>query len=154
MNLTHYDFIVINSSAGKDSQAMTHLVCKLAREQGVLNRVLMVHADLGRVEWSGTKDLAELHSATYGIPLTVVRREKGDLLVQIELRGKFPDSENRYCTSDQKRDQIAKVFTALCGDRKHTRILNCMGLRAQESVARAKKKDFSNDTRQTNGRRR
>lgn len=163
-NLADFDFIVVNTSAGKDSQAMMDYVVRLAREQGVLNKVLAVHADLGRVEWKGTRELAEEHARHYGIPLHVVRREKGDLLQQVRERGMWPDSANRYCTSDQKRDQVAKLLTALtarhltarwlkAGRGEKVRILNCMGFRAQESPARAKRKPVSINTRTTNGKR-
>jgi 3'-phosphoadenosine 5'-phosphosulfate sulfotransferase (PAPS reductase)/FAD synthetase len=146
VNLADYDFIVINTSGGKDSQAMMDHVVGLARAAGVLDRVIAVHADLGRVEWKGTTELVKEQCAHYGLRLEIVRREKGDLLDQIEARGMFPDSSNRYCTSDQKRDQVAKLHTRLVAesglDRK-VRILNCMGLRAEESPARAKKRGSS-----------
>lgn len=168
MNLTDFDFIVLNTSAGKDSQAMMDYVCRLAREAGVLDRVVAVHADLGRVEWAGTRELAEEHAKHYGIPLTVVRREKGDLLEQVEARGMWPDSQNRYCTSDQKRDQVAKFITEITNEKiealcaaasgswpkgSRIRILNCMGFRKDESPARAKRQPESENTRLTNGKR-
>ena len=59
-DLRSYDWIVINSSAGKDSQAMLDYVTHLARIAGVEDRIIVVHADLGRVEWKGTKELFEI----------------------------------------------------------------------------------------------
>jgi 3'-phosphoadenosine 5'-phosphosulfate sulfotransferase (PAPS reductase)/FAD synthetase len=156
IDLSQWDVIVINTSAGKDSQAMMDYIVEIAKAQGVLNRVMAVHADLGRVEWKGTRELAEEQCAHYGLNLTVVRREKGDLLTQIEERGMFPDSQNRYCTSDQKRDQISKVFTQIVKQLnlgRQVRILNCMGLRAEESAMRAKKPGMVVDTRNTNAKR-
>lgn len=157
-NLAEYDVIVLNTSAGKDSQAMTDYVVRLAEAAGVKDRVIAVHCDLGRVEWQGTRELAEEHCRHYGIPLHVVRREKGDLLQQVRERGMWPDSANRYCTSDQKRDQVAKLHTSVTRTLsnqlgRRVRILNCMGLRAEESPARAKKEAFSVNKRQTNGKR-
>lgn len=156
IDLSQWDVIVINTSAGKDSQAMMDYIVEIAKAQGVMNRVMAVHADLGRVEWKGTRELAEEQCAHYGLNLTVVRREKGDLLTQIEERGMFPDSQNRYCTSDQKRDQISKVFTQIVKQLnlgRQVRILNCMGLRAEESAMRAKKPGMVVDTRNTNAKR-
>lgn len=161
MNLADYDWIVINTSAGKDSQAMMDYVVGLAKTAGVLDRVIAVHCDLGRVEWKGTKELAIDHCAHYGIHLHIVQREKGDLLVQVEERGMWPDNKNRYCTSDQKRDQVAKLVTSITNQfiETHTnidrpvRVLNCMGLRAEESSARAKKVPFQVNKRLTNGKR-
>lgn len=168
MDLKSYDVIVVNSSAGKDSLAMLDLICEMAREQGVLDRVTVVHADLGRVEWAGTRELAERQAKAQGVPFKAVKRPQGDLLQHVEERGMWPDSARRYCTSDHKRGQVAKVITALAsavkaqtsGTRTYgalpdakVRVLNCMGLRAQESPARAKKVELSRDERLSNGKR-
>lgn len=158
-DLTAYDVIVVNSSAGKDSQCMLDVVAEEARELGVLDRLVVVHADLGRVEWQGTRELAEEQARRYGVPFIAVKRPQGDLLDHVRSRGKWPASNARYCTSDHKRGQVGRVLTRLAAEaRKATgkaqpRILNCLGLRAQESPARAKKEDFRNDRRNTNGRR-
>lgn len=155
-NLAAYDVILVNSSGGKDSQAMLDLVVELATVAGVRDRIVVVHADLGRVEWQGTRELAETQAKHYGLRFEVVRRVKGDLLDQVEARKMWPDSKNRYCTSDQKRDQVAKLLTQLAAERQGNgpvAILNCMGLRAQESPARAKKVALQADARATNGRR-
>lgn len=160
MNLASFDFIVVNTSAGKDSQAMMDLVCAMAADQGCLDKVVAVHADLGQVEWKGTRELAQEQARAYGIRLDVVRREKGDLLSQVKARGMWPDNKNRFCTSDQKRDQVAKFLTAITtrylashGGGKAVRILNCMGFRADESTARAKRQRLSVNTRASNGKR-
>jgi 3'-phosphoadenosine 5'-phosphosulfate sulfotransferase (PAPS reductase)/FAD synthetase len=158
-DLTQYDVILINTSAGKDSQAMMDYVVWMAENQGVKDSVVAVHADLGRVEWKGTKELAAEQCAFYGIPLHIVSRNKGDLLDQVEARGMWPDNGNRYCTSDQKRDQVAKLFTYLAGIQAETiqgrpiRILNCMGLRAQESPKRAKMVESEINKRASSGKR-
>jgi 3'-phosphoadenosine 5'-phosphosulfate sulfotransferase (PAPS reductase)/FAD synthetase len=133
---------------------MMDYVCSLAVNQGVLGRVIAVHADLGRVEWKGTKELAQEQADYYRIPFIIVHRDLGDLLDQVEARGMWPDMGNRYCTSDQKRDQIAKVFTRLSSETdRPIRILNCMGLRAQESPKRAKMVESEINKRSTNGKR-
>jgi 3'-phosphoadenosine 5'-phosphosulfate sulfotransferase (PAPS reductase)/FAD synthetase len=160
-DLSSFDFIVINTSAGKDSQCMMDYVVRRAEAEGIKDRVIAVHCDLGKMEWEGTKELAQEHAAHYGIPLHVVRREKGDLLQQVEERGMWPSSKCRYCTSDQKRDQVAKLHTAITAQKIHEmnpagkprqiRILNCMGFRADESPARAKKPVLAVDKRTTNG---
>ena len=48
--LGNYDVILINSSGGKDSQAMLDKVCTIAAEHGVLDRVTVLHCNLGHVE--------------------------------------------------------------------------------------------------------
>ena len=44
--LRDYDIILVNSSAGKDSQAMLDLLVELADESGVRERLIVVHACL------------------------------------------------------------------------------------------------------------
>lgn len=153
-DLREWDVIVVNTSAGKDSMATLVTVAAMAREAGVLDRVVAVHADLGRVEWPGVRELAQEQAEALGIRFEVVRRGKGDLLAQVEARGRWPDSSNRYCTSDQKRDQVAKVLTRLAAERggDGVRILNCMGFRAEESAARAKRQVMTRDERTSSGR--
>lgn len=158
-DLRKFDVILVNSSAGKDSQVMLDVVVEQAKALGVLGRVQVVHCDLGRVEWSGTRDLAERQTAHYGIPFHVVRRPQGDLLTQIEERGMWPSSTARYCTSDHKRGQVLRLMTALVANvrarfsGKRVRILNCMGLRAEESPARAKKATYELNAVASNGKR-
>lgn len=156
MDLAAYDKIVINSSGGKDSQAMLWQMFNLAAEQGVTDRLVVVHADLGRVEWAGTRELAQRQADILGLPFIAVSRTQ-DLLDQVEARGMWPSSKARYCTSDHKRDQVAKVFTRLVRESgiagRPVRILNCMGLRAAESPARALKAELTRDARASNGKR-
>lgn len=166
-----YDVILVNSSAGKDSQAMLTYLVERADAEGVpRDRIIVVHADLGRVEWDGTRELAEQQAAAYGLRFEIVARAE-DLLDQVvtrhnTLRGKgdtttpaWPSSQARYCTSDQKTSQVAKLMTRLATDHRTAhpdrpiRILNCLGIRAAESPARAKKTPFESDRAATNGRR-
>jgi 3'-phosphoadenosine 5'-phosphosulfate sulfotransferase (PAPS reductase)/FAD synthetase len=159
-DLQSYHVILVNTSAGKDSQAMLDYVVQLCDEQNIPRaRVVAVHADLGRVEWAGTRALAERQVAHYGIRFEAVSRPQGDLLVQISQRGMWPSSTARYCTSDHKRGQIQVLMTKLAAEHRAAgyttpcRILNCMGLRAQESPDRAKKQAFEPNVKATNGRR-
>lgn len=66
VNLRHYDYIVISSSGGKDSQAMLAHVHAQAVLQGVEERLIVVHADLGDMEWPGTKEVAQAQADVYG----------------------------------------------------------------------------------------
>lgn len=56
-DLASYDVILVNTSAGRDSQAALRVVAETARAAGVSERVLAVHYDLGRVGWEGARDL-------------------------------------------------------------------------------------------------
>ncbi len=147
--LGDYDVILISSSGGKDSQAQLDVIVNLADSQGVSrDRLIVVHADLGRVEWKGTAELAERQAKHYGLRFEKVSRRE-DLLTQIEKRGMFPDSARRYCTSDHKRDQVGKLITRLHREsgKADFRLLSCMGIRSDESKAREKKVPFKKDNR-------
>jgi 3'-phosphoadenosine 5'-phosphosulfate sulfotransferase (PAPS reductase)/FAD synthetase len=140
--LSDFDRIVINTSGGKDSQTMMRVVVEQAEAEGVTDRLVAVHADLGRVEWPGTRELAEEQAEHYGLRFIVCSRPQGDLLDHVAERGMWPSNAARYCTSDHKRGQVRKVLTSLVkemGLGRPAKLLNCMGLRAQESSARAKK---------------
>lgn len=156
-DLTSYDVILVNSSAGKDSQAMLDYVVEQATAAGVREKLVVVHCDLGRVEWQGTRELAAEQAKHYGLRFEVVTRTKGDLLHQVEFERKlWPSNKARYCTSDHKRAQVHKLLTKLVKElrlSRPVRILNCLGLRADESPARSKKEPFAFDKVASNGKR-
>jgi 3'-phosphoadenosine 5'-phosphosulfate sulfotransferase (PAPS reductase)/FAD synthetase len=120
--LQSYDWIVVNSSAGKDSQAMLDLVVELADAAGVRSRVVVLHCDLGKspkghdIEWPGTMELAEEHAQHYGLRFIVAKRGVQGFLEKIENVGFWPRSATRYCTSFFKRDQGQKVMTRLANE--------------------------------------
>lgn len=158
-DLHDFHWVVVNSSAGKDSQAMLDFVVEQC-DQSLIprNRLVVVHADLGRVEWPGTRALAQEQARHYGLAFVAVRRAQGDLLEHIASRGKFPSPTARFCTSDHKRGQVMRVFTRLADASRRQgvarcRILNCLGLRAEESPARARRPTFSWNAAASNGRR-
>ena len=145
--LSKWDVILVNSSGGKDSQAMLGEIVRQVDEQGLSrDRIVVVHAELGRVEWNGTLELAREQAEAYGLEFRSISRPQGDLLDHVEKRGMWPGPATRYCTSDHKRGQIAKVVTALDRERRmggSFKLLNCMGLRAEESPSRRKKMSFT-----------
>jgi 3'-phosphoadenosine 5'-phosphosulfate sulfotransferase (PAPS reductase)/FAD synthetase len=166
-DLASYDIIVVSTSGGKDSQTTMRLVARLAREAGVLDRVVAVHANLGeRVEWPDAPEYAERQARMNGVERFEVTsriggiakkdssvykagEEYGDLLDYAERRGAWPSKAVRYCTSEFKRGPIGRVYTDLArewrastGESRPCRILDCIGIRAEESVSRAKKPQF------------
>jgi 3'-phosphoadenosine 5'-phosphosulfate sulfotransferase (PAPS reductase)/FAD synthetase len=160
IDITKFDIILINTSGGKDSLAMMSYITKLALTLGVFCRVTAVHADLGRCEWQGTRELVKRQCDHFGVHIDIVSKPV-DILEQVEKRGMWPDKQNRYCTSDQKRDPIATVMTRLVKEYKaahpghgRVRILNCMGIRKEESPDREKMTAFELNKRQTNKTRR
>lgn len=162
MDLSSYRWIVVNSSAGKDSQSMLHRIHIMVQEQGIdPARVVVVHCDLGRVEWAGTKTLAEEQARHYGYRFECVSNPR-DFLERVEARGQWPGEATRYCTSEFKTNQVHKLFTRLADEvnaplvaqgrrRVRVRILNCLGIRAAESDKRALKPPFVQDAETRNG---
>jgi 3'-phosphoadenosine 5'-phosphosulfate sulfotransferase (PAPS reductase)/FAD synthetase len=166
-DLASYAVILVNISGGKDSQAALDETVTAATAAGVRSRLVAVFADLGAAdEWPGTPELAAEHAAHYGVRFEVVQREvtgadgvrrPQGLIEHIEQRGKWPDAARRYCTSDTKRAPVYRLMTRLAGEQRAlgcpapVRILNVLGLRAQESPRRAKMSAFSHDERATQG---
>ena len=158
ITLNDWHLLVLNSSGGKDSQTMINLVARLAREQGYSRaNIYVVHADLGRAEWPGTRELAQNQAEAHGFQFIAVQRPQGDLLTHIEQRGRWPAPRTRYCTSDHKRGQVDKVITRLHRElgphRQLFRVLNCLGMRAEESPARAQRPPLAPNQRLTTRRR-
>jgi 3'-phosphoadenosine 5'-phosphosulfate sulfotransferase (PAPS reductase)/FAD synthetase len=164
-NLAAYHVILVNISGGKDSQAALDVTVRAAEAVGVGDRLVTVFCDLGEDdEWPGTAELAAEHAAFYGVRHEVVCREitgqdgqrvQQTLSEHIEARGMWPDAARRYCTSDMKRGPVHKLLTRLAAEQHaagvtgRVRILNVLGLRAQESPKRALMKDFRRDERAT-----
>src|ERR1043165_3083720 len=89
-DLRSYDWIVINSSAGKDSQCMMGYVVEQCDLAGVpRSRIVVVDADLGRMEWEGTKELALEQAAHYRLRTEVVQRKGTNLLQRVRERKKW-----------------------------------------------------------------
>lgn len=134
---------VINHSAGKDSQAMTLLL----REWIPARQLLVVHADLGEVEWPGVQE--QIRSTIGGLPLLVCRNEHKTLLSMVERRSRWPSVAQRQCTSDLKRGPIEREI------RRHLKahpeyggvVVNCLGIRAKESPARSRQTPFRRNER-------
>lgn len=132
---------VVNHSGGKDSQAMYLVLHQLVPAR----QLVIVHADLGEVEWAGAVD--HIRATTAGEPLHICRARR-TLLEMIEERGMFPSPQQRQCTSDLKRGPIERTVRAITRERKAAGVaawglvVNCMGMRAQESSGRAKLKEF------------
>ncbi|MDR6397981.1 phosphoadenosine phosphosulfate reductase domain-containing protein [Herbaspirillum seropedicae] len=147
---------VVNHSGGKDSQAM---YLKL-RDLVPVQQLLIGHADLGEVEWAGAVD--HIRKTTNGERIEICKARRS-LLEMIDERGMFPSPEQRQCTSDLKRGPIERTIRRIVEERvaefigaptstgtlrMHGRaaameagcglIVNCMGMRAQESSGRKK----------------
>ncbi|WP_432137301.1 phosphoadenosine phosphosulfate reductase family protein [Streptomyces sp. bgisy154] len=148
--------ILVQSSAGKDSVVALHRVVQWAKAAGCLDKVVVVHADIGQdAEWPGVRNLAQQQAERYGLKFVVVKSDIG-FLGMVERRGLWPDAQNRLCTSTLKRDEAAKLFTQIVtelGLPGQALILNCLGIRADESASRRRKDELAIDHRASNGRR-
>lgn len=186
--------LFVSISGGKDSQAMLVTLAEMHRERAWKSGLFAIHADLGRTEWKESLPHCQRLCDELGIHIAVVRRPQGDLLQEIQDRqakltgtGRsawpsatqryctadqkrnqiqkakrqafWPDAKNRYCTSDQKRNQIDKAVRApfwpsaksrYCTAHQKTNqidkelrayslVISAMGMRAEESRARAKR---------------
>ena len=89
-NLRHFDLILLNSSGGKDSAAMLVVMKKLAEAQGVLDRLEVIHADLGSAEHTGVGALAADQARRLGLPFHVVHREVRG--VRLDLLDRFVEN--------------------------------------------------------------
>lgn len=133
----------VNHSAGKDSQAMLLRLRALGIPD---DQMVVVHADLGEVEWPG--NLAHIEANSFGLPLIVAEPKTG-FFDMVERRGMFPSAAQRQCTSDLKRGPIERELRRYLKEnpRFGGRLVNCMGMRAAESPARAKKSALQRSAR-------
>ncbi|MFD3908949.1 phosphoadenosine phosphosulfate reductase family protein [Streptomyces californicus] len=147
-----HDVVVVGDSGGKDSGATVHEVCTRADTAGQLDKVRILHCDLGTterghlVEWPGAMEVARAHAQQYGVPFAVRRSTRwASLWERIRSHGNWPGHFARYCTSDTKtavgRDYVDEVGAELNLGRP-VRAGYAMGMRAEESRARAKKPEI------------
>jgi DNA sulfur modification protein DndC len=126
---------VINHSGGKDSQAMTiYLQGLIPKEQ-----LVIVHSHLPEVEWDGSID--HINQYANGIPVHVTQSVK-TFFEMVDHRRMFPDAGRRQCTSDLKRGPIEKKIRHILKEKGQYLIVNCMGMRAEESPNRSKLTPF------------
>lgn len=122
---------VINDSAGKDSQVMKlHLLALVPKSQ-----LVIIHAKLEGVDWEG--NLEHIKKYAQGVPVFETAAKK-TFFEMVEKRGMFPSPQYRQCTSDLKRDPIQKFINNYAKVNGFTIVVNCIGIRAQESPARRK----------------
>ena len=137
--------ISISHSGGKDSQASTILLSRIVPR----DQLLVVHAPLGEMEWPGTIRQIET-TIPDGVPLIFAPVASGKtLLERVEERGQWPDSARRWCTGDTKRTPIERELRRYLKShpRFGGRLISAMGMRADESPARAKKRPWKRNER-------
>lgn len=136
--------LVINMSGGKDS-------CEMLRQ--LVERypslpMYALYADTGfeHVKPISAEDFSRQICDQLGVPFYVVRNPNKTYLQMVERRKMFPGPSTRQCTSDLKRGPLEKWI------RQNSRpggflagkvVINCTGIRAQESAARAKQRPLT-----------
>ena len=129
--MTEAQVIFVNHSGGKDSQAMMAQLIRL----GFKDKLVVVHADLGEMEWEPMHDWIE--QISFGLPVNVVR---GDLDF-FELCRKYkrlPSGQARFCTNLLKTVPCENFMKAYCEKHGITKAVSALGIRAEESGNRAK----------------
>jgi 3'-phosphoadenosine 5'-phosphosulfate sulfotransferase (PAPS reductase)/FAD synthetase len=142
------DVVVVGNSGGKDSALCLDTVCQEAAAAGALHKVRVLPCDLGStprghlVEWPGAEDVARRQVARYGVPFAVRRSSRwSSLFARILSRGRWPGHFARYCTSELKTAVGRDYIDELAREKRLGRPIRAgyaLGMRAEESAARAK----------------
>ncbi|WP_258570026.1 phosphoadenosine phosphosulfate reductase domain-containing protein [Burkholderia sp. MBR-1] len=142
----------VGVSGGRDSQACALAVAEHLDRIGHTGPRVLVHADLGRVEWTDSLRVCERLAAHLGWELIVVRREAGDMLARWQGRWRanvaryvtlscvklilpWSTPAMRFCTSELK---TAPITSKLRKRFPTEPIVNVTGVRWLESAARSK----------------
>lgn len=123
---------VVNHSGGKDSTRMLGFI--RAKFSDAPTYAVMADTGFEHVSPISAADFAHARCAEFGLNLTVVRHPRRTYLEMVEQRGMFPSPQFRQCTSDLKRGPIDKFIRSL----PHKVIVNCIGIRSEESNPRSR----------------
>lgn len=144
--------VAIGVSGGKDSQAAALATCVYLDSISHAGPRLLIHSDLGTVEWNDSLPVCQRLADHLGLDLVVVRRKTGGLMERWESRWEssrvryetlstvtlvpcWSTPAMRFCTSELKTHIItAELKRRFPGQT----IVNVTGVRRAESSARAK----------------
>lgn len=150
--LSQHAPVAIGVSGGKDSQAAAMATFEHLDRIGHAGPRLLIHADLGVVEWKDSLPVCEQLASMLGTELVVVRRKQGGLLERWESRWRsnvtryedlstvtlvpcWSTPSMRFCTSELK---TTKVHAELMRGFKGRPIISVVGVRREESRRRAR----------------
>lgn len=150
--LTLHAPVAMGVSGGKDSCLLAFAVQRHLDAIGHLGPRILIHADLGRVEWKDSLPTCQRLADRLGLELVVVRRESGDMMDRwlsrwaanveryqdlscVKLISPWSSAAMRFCTSELK---VAPICRELVRRFKGQTILNAVGIRRQESSGRKK----------------
>ena len=78
--------VFVGVSGGRDSQALAYRVCAHLDDIGHQGRRILIHADLGRVDWRDSLPVCERLAQRLGVELVVVRRNAGDMINRLTIQ--------------------------------------------------------------------
>lgn len=142
----------VGVSGGKDSVVAAFETIRYLDTRGHAGPRILIHSDLGRVEWRDSLPTCERLAVALGVELMIVKRERGDMMdrwlqrfhdnlaryqametVQLILPWSTPSM--RFCTSELK---TAIICRNLINRFPNMPILSVAGIRREESTARSK----------------
>ena len=126
------DVIFVSHSGGKDSQAMLAQLVRL----GLKDKIVLVHADLGDMEWEEMKPW--ISSISFGLDVNVVEAEL-DFFALARKYKRLPSGQQQFCTDFLKTKPIGVFIHDYMYENNLTTAINATGMRADESKRRAKK---------------
>lgn len=144
--------VAIGVSGGKDSDAAALATVAYLDRVGHTGPRVLIHADLGRVEWRSSLPQCQRLAEYLGLELIVVRRERGDLMDRwlqrwrdnvaryaalecVKVIMPWSSASMRFCTSELK---VAIIWRELARRFAGQTILSVTGIRREESAGRAK----------------
>ena len=158
--------VFVGVSGGRDSQALAYRVCAHLDDIGHQGRRILIHADLGRVDWRDSLPVCERLAQRLGVELVVVRRNAGDMMDRwlsrwaanvaryanlecVKLILPWSTAAQRFCTAELKSQVIAREMRRRFpeGD-----VVSAVGIRREESAKRARMPAWKQDERTTRRR--
>ena len=144
--------VAIGVSGGKDSQAAALSVFEHLDHAGHIGPRILVHSDLGSVEWQESLPVCRQLADHLDVELVVLRRERGDLMDRWESRWRssvtryqdlstvtlvpcWSTPSMRFCTSEMKTHPIEAMLRRRYPAQP---IINVTGVRRAESRRRAR----------------
>jgi len=149
--------VALGVSGGKDSTAMAFATTAYLDAIGHQGPRILIHSDLGRLEWKASLPMCQLLASRLGLELIVVRRQAGDLLDRwlvrwqnncaryanlecVKLILPWSTAGMRFCTSELKTAIICRDLVERFAG---CTIVSASGIRGQESPNRAKAPVFA-----------
>jgi 3'-phosphoadenosine 5'-phosphosulfate sulfotransferase (PAPS reductase)/FAD synthetase len=128
--------LFVSHSGGKDSQATLAALARL----NLLHKVVLIHSDLGEMEWQEMKPWIEANS--FDLPCNVVKANE-TFFDMCRKEGRLPAGNMQFCTDRLKTTPITKFIHDYMYQNNVTVAVNVTGMRAEESERRANKKPFT-----------